>query len=392
MIRYGILLALICASVGAAQAQTLPTEMPAVGTAGKAGPDVNPMAGMDLQGRLLPSRAGALLKQKLSAGLATVRGAKEVQLYKKVAPSVVLVVTNEGLGSGSLIDGSGMILTNYHVVEGYREVGVIFKPKVEGQPVTPEQVIVANVVKIDEKTDLALLQLSEAGKLPKPIQLGNATDVDVGSDVNAIGHPTGEAWTFTKGIVSQIRAAYKWHAEDKLEHQADVIQTQTPINPGNSGGPLISETGALVGVNAFKGEGEGLNFAISVAEVKRFLAAPATTPKVAAQQQPADSCEPEKVVAEGRSKKNDGDILAYDFDCDGRAETRLMIPDAEEPIMVVTDRNGDERPDMIIVDENRDQRWDYSLYDDDFDGKYETEGLHPDGKLKASEYHPIQPS
>jgi S1-C subfamily serine protease len=77
--------------------------------------------------------------------------------------------------------------------------------------------------------------------------------------------PTGEAWTYTTGVISQYRRAYEWQAEgDPIKHKADIIQTQTPINPGNSGGPLLGDTGNLIGVNSFKASGEGLNFAVSV--------------------------------------------------------------------------------------------------------------------------------
>jgi S1-C subfamily serine protease len=81
----------------------------------------------------------------------------------------------------------------------------------------------------------------------------------VGTKPGGIGHPNGENWTYTKGIVSSVRPDYEW-----LTHRATVIQTQTPINPGNSGGPLLSDDGKIVGVNSFGDKGaEGLNFAIA---------------------------------------------------------------------------------------------------------------------------------
>src|SRR6516164_7639410 len=82
-------------------------------------------------------------------------------------------------------------------------------------------------------------------------------------------------WTYTTGIISQYRQAYEWQAkDDPIKHKADVIQTQTPINPGNSGGPLLSDSGSLIGVNSFKYDGEGLNFAVSVEEVRKFIGRP----------------------------------------------------------------------------------------------------------------------
>ena len=73
------------------------------------------------------------------------------------------------------------------------------------------------------------------------------------------------------GVISQVRQAYKWTAEDRRQHEASVIQTQTPINPGNSGGPLLTDNGQLIGVNSFKAQGEGLNFAVSVDDVRVLL-------------------------------------------------------------------------------------------------------------------------
>jgi S1-C subfamily serine protease len=86
---------------------------------------------------------------------------------------------------------------------------------------------------------------------PKPIDLADEKDIAVGADVNAIGHPENLRWSYTKGIISQIRNGFAWSDESKIKHHADVIQTQTPINPGNSGGPVLSDDGKLIGVNTF---------------------------------------------------------------------------------------------------------------------------------------------
>jgi S1-C subfamily serine protease len=97
----------------------------------------------------------------------------------------------------------------------------------------------------------------------------------------SIGHPRQNDWSLTKGIISQYRRGYVWtygsadaatSGDPTIKHKANIIQTQTPINPGNSGGPLISDSGTLIGVNT--GKGEGLNFAVSVEDVRKFLAEP----------------------------------------------------------------------------------------------------------------------
>ena len=186
-------------------------------------------------------------------------------------------LTKEGFGSGSLLDTAGNILTNWHVVKGYEYVAVVFKPTVEGKEPTRDDIKRGRVVKYDEIADLALVKVSEVPTGRTPVRLGDTSEIAVGMDVHAIGHPTGEAWTYTTGVISQYRQGYEWKAEgDPIKHKADIIQTQTPINPGNSGGPLLSDSSSLIGVNSFKAGGEGLNFAVSVDEVKKFIARPET--------------------------------------------------------------------------------------------------------------------
>ena len=157
------------------------------------------------------------------------------------------------------------------MIEGYSTVGVMYKPPREGDKIGPADIRRATVVRIDQMSDLALLRVDEAPKGHATFELGDIDEIPVGSDVHAIGHPTGESWTYTKGFVSQIRRDYEWATESGKVHNADVIQTQTPINPGNSGGPLISDSYRLVGVNSFKSSGEALNFAVSVDEIRTFL-------------------------------------------------------------------------------------------------------------------------
>jgi S1-C subfamily serine protease len=222
----------------------------------------------------------------------TARSAKDVQLYRTISPSVVYVANKEGdFGSGSLVDTSGNILTNWHVVNGYDYVAVIFKPTVEGKEPTRDEIKLGHVVKYDQVADLALVKVSEVPTGRTPIRLGDSGEIAVGMDVHAIGHPEGESWTYTTGVISQYRLGYGWQEKgDAIKHKADIIQTQTPINPGNSGGPLLGDSGNLIGINTFKDTGgEGLNFAVSVDDVKKFLARPGS--RIAQQPQAAKSTE-----------------------------------------------------------------------------------------------------
>jgi S1-C subfamily serine protease len=104
-----------------------------------------------------------------------------------------------------------------------------------------------------------------------PIKIGNNKNIEIGDKVYAIGHPGGYPWTFSEGIINQIRKNFNWSYSENDNHQATLIQVQTPINPGNSGGPLFSEGGNLIGVNTLKASGENLNFAVAVDHAINFL-------------------------------------------------------------------------------------------------------------------------
>lgn len=315
------------------------------------------------------------------------RGRVEVELYARTSPSILLVVTEDGFGSGSLVDSNGLVLTNAHVVQGAREVGVVYKPATEGQQVTAADVRPADVIRIDEVADLALLRVRRPLQGITALSFGLMKDVAVGADVHAIGHPTGETWTYTKGVVSQIRRKYTWSIEGGLEHQADVIQTQTPINPGNSGGPLLNDRGQLVGVNSFvSAQATGLNFAVAVSEVQRFMASKGN--RLATRAEP--ECEV-RILSESRSTDPVGDIRFVDVNCDGKTDFQVTSPDSvSEPQYISLDTNGDGSVDAILVDENRDERIDYSFWDVDWDGKPDMRGYHPSGEWEPDRVELIE--
>ena len=214
--------------------------------------------------------AELLGKIKENPALLGTRGVGGVQIYKQVSPAVVLVSTKEGIGSGSIVDEKGTVLTNSHVVGNADKVTVYFKPR-SSRALTKGDAYTAHIVKVDEISDLALLSIDSPPSSLPVAKLGSMKGVSVGMEVHAIGHPDGETWTYTKGIISQIRPAYEWSCEDGIKHKAPVIQTQTPLNPGNSGGPLLDGKGEIIGVNSFVKEGEGLNFAVTVDAVRAFL-------------------------------------------------------------------------------------------------------------------------
>lgn len=165
----------------------------------------------------------------------------------------------QGSGSGFIIHGDGVILTNNHVVENAKEITVTLTDKREFN---------AKVLGRDPKTDLAVIKIDAKGDLPVA-KLGNSDSLQVGDWVMAIGNPFGLSNSVTAGIVSAKGRAIGAGPYD------DFIQTDAPINPGNSGGPLFNEQGEVVGINSAifsqSGGNIGIGFAIPVNLAKQLL-------------------------------------------------------------------------------------------------------------------------
>jgi len=331
------------------------------------------------------ARYSASLAALANANEATLRGAKETNVYQQASPSVVLIITENGAGSGVVVTADGKIVTNAHVAEGFDEVGVVFKPKVEGMKLSAADVVVAKVIRRDEVVDLALLQVPALPASAKPLALASLNSIAVGADVHAIGHPVGETWTYTRGIVSQVRRGYDWIDDQGVEHKATVVQTQTPLNPGNSGGPLLDDAMQVVGINSFGG-GEGVNFAVSADDVRSLLVRStdraARRPRVptAARTAAANQCET-KVLASDRSKDPPGEKKWFDYTCDGKIDGMILAPDdPAQPEYLSLDNDGNGKPDEFVVDVDRDGARDYSAYDTDEDGKMDLLGYYRPGE------------
>jgi serine protease Do len=153
-----------------------------------------------------------------------------------------------GQGSGVIVDASGYIVTNFHVVEGAREIEVGLS---DGRRVE------ARIVGVDRPTDIALLRI-EADRLT-PAEWGDSERLEVGSLVWAAGSPFGLQRTITFGILSA-----KNRAGVNGNYFQDFLQTDAAVNPGNSGGPLVDERGRIIGINtAIMGEVyQGISFAV----------------------------------------------------------------------------------------------------------------------------------
>ncbi|WP_156507467.1 trypsin-like peptidase domain-containing protein [Arthrobacter sp. OY3WO11] len=158
------------------------------------------------------------------------------QLVENLAPSVVTIFTDGGLGSGVVYSEDGLILTNEHVVRGNTRVEVAFA---DGQRVE------GTVKATDPVTDLALVQANRTG-LPKPVYQANLPRVGEGAVV--LGSPLGFENTATAGIISGLHRSIPGSASNSLS-LVDLIQTDAPISPGNSGGAVINMRGEIIGIS-----------------------------------------------------------------------------------------------------------------------------------------------
>jgi hypothetical protein len=292
-------------------------------------------------------------------------------------------MTTDSLGSGSLLK-ENLILTNRHVVGNERQVTVVFKPSDPSGKPRDEEVVRADVVKLDVLRDLALLRPASIPSR-RPLDIFAEDSIDVGTDVAAIGHPKGQAWTFTKGIVSAFRPDYEWSGgPNDSKHVATVVQTQTPINPGNSGGPLLTDDGKIVGINSFgTRESEGINFAVAAKEIRFFLANPNSG------MESHIACTEAKVIFEGRNDENTAFIRTISLRCDDVVDIVIVVPDNKrEPIFALVDSKRRGKPDGIVIYSRQAGKWTTSVWDVNLDDTFPLRGIHADGKLEPTGYVP----
>lgn len=168
----------------------------------------------------------------------------------------------QSLGSGVIVDASGVIVTNNHVVEGAQDLRVVLSDRREFE---------AELLLADERTDLAVLKVSADAPLPV-LAYDETGAAEVGDLVLAIGNPFGVGQTVTSGIVSALA-----RTDVGITDYAFFIQTDAAVNPGNSGGALVDMDGELIGVNTAifsrSGGSNGIGFAIPVEMVRTVVAA-----------------------------------------------------------------------------------------------------------------------
>ena len=231
-----------------------------------------------------------------AAPVAAHPGLSVSQIYAQAAPGVVQITSTsapaeegplvvpfdqlqqepqQALGSGFVIDKTGHIVTNYHVIEGADRIEVSF---------SNQDTLSATIVGSDPSTDIAVLRVRSSSRGLAPLAFGNSDTVRVGDPVVAIGNPFGLRRTATAGIVSAVQERTITAPNGyPIDH---VIQTDAQINSGNSGGPLLNGNGQVIGVNSQiaradgSGGNVGIGFAVPSNTVKEVVAQLVATGRV----------------------------------------------------------------------------------------------------------------
>src|SRR5215212_2108941 len=235
--------------------------------------------GASAQDRRVPSSAAELrlsyapIVQRVQPAVVNVYAAKTVQnrnpllddpVFRRFfgVPGQQPEQMQRSLGSGVMVDPSGLVVTNNHVIEGADEVKVSLSDKREFE---------AEIVLKDPRTDLAVLKLKGAQEKFPMLEFANSDELLVGDVVLAIGNPFGVGQTVTHGIISALA-----RTQVGITDYQFFIQTDAAINPGNSGGALVDMTGKLAGINTAifsrSGGSQGIGFAIPANMVRVVVA------------------------------------------------------------------------------------------------------------------------
>ena len=192
------------------------------------------------------------------------RSVVNINTKATVATGLFLMeVPSEGAGSGVVLDRQGHVLTNFHVVEGAREIQVMLY---DGSSHA------ARIVGIDPATDVAVVKVDAPEEILHPVTFGSSADLRVGQRVFAIGNPFGLERTLTTGIISSLNRSLPTRTGRTIK---SIIQTDAAINPGNSGGPLVDSGSHLIGMTTAiasrTGQSAGVGFAIPVGTLTRIV-------------------------------------------------------------------------------------------------------------------------
>jgi S1-C subfamily serine protease len=184
------------------------------------------------------------------------RSVVNINTKATVATGLLLIeMPSEGAGSGIVLDKQGHLLTNFHVVEGAKEIQVLLY---DGSS--------------HPATDVAVIKVDAPAELLQPVTFGTSNDLRVGQRVFAIGNPFGLERTLTTGIISSLNRSLPTRTGRTIK---SIIQTDAAINPGNSGGPLLDSTARLIGMNTAiasrTGQSAGVGFALPGGTLARIV-------------------------------------------------------------------------------------------------------------------------
>lgn len=193
---------------------------------------------------------------------------------RSVRPEAFLLVAEiEGNGSGSIIDQQGHILTNFHVIEGARNINVTL---FNGES------FAAELIGQDPDNDIAVLRIAAPAEMLLPIRWGESSQLRVGQHIIAIGNPFGFERTMSTGIISSLNRQITSRTRRTIR---SVIQIDAALNQGNSGGPLLNARGELIGMNTAiatrSGDNAGIGFSIPVNTMSRVVPQLISTGRVA---------------------------------------------------------------------------------------------------------------
>ncbi len=277
------------------------------------------------------NETGKLWSQPASAQTASLSGDEQnnVDIYKASRTATVNITSivyqenffmqvfpSKGTGSGFIVNETGQILTNNHVVNGSQQLSVTLADHKQYK---------ARILGTDPRNDLALIQINAGHKLPF-LHLGDSDSLLVGQKVLAIGNPFGLEGTLTTGIVSSLHRPLAGENDRPLE---DLIQTDAAINPGNSGGPLLDSHGNVIGINtAIYGQQSmsdgqagniGIGFAMPISRAKVMLDEYAATGRIALPTFGAVSLFVQGELADALRLPADGGLLIQRVDADSPA-------------------------------------------------------------------------
>jgi len=201
-----------------------------------------------------------------------------VRVYEQSNPSVVNISTRtvqidhiwrlqreaEGSGSGAILDKSGRIITNYHVVEDARDIDVTL---------SSNKTYPAKLVGHDKVQDIAVLQIDAPPEELYPIAMGRSDNLRVGQRVYVLGNPFSWDGTLTTGIISSLNRNLP--SREEGHEMESLIQTDAAMNPGNSGGPLLDSGSRMIGmcvaIASKTGQNSGVGFGIPIDRIKRIV-------------------------------------------------------------------------------------------------------------------------